>query len=82
MSTPLRRDVLLGFGLIIVLFVIDVAEAWYHVISALKRVNADAAGTDVLRIEVVKFVLGVTLGYLGVGVYVGFAHASFGSRRT
>ncbi len=75
MSKPFRRDVLLGFGLVIVLFVIDVAEAWYHVISALKRVNADAAGTDVLRVEVVKFILGVTLGYLGAGVYVGFAHA-------
>lgn len=75
MSKAFRRDFLLGFGLIVVLFVIDVAEAWYHVIAALRRVNADQAGTEVLRVEVVKFILGVTLGYLGVGVYVGFAHA-------
>ncbi len=77
MSKPLRRDLLLGFALVVLLFIIDVAEAWYHVLSALRRVNADTAGTEVLQRGVIRFILGVTVGYLGLGVYVAVAHAAW-----
>jgi len=77
MRRPWVVHVLLGVALFVVLFVIDASESWFHVEKALRRVKADPEGTEVLRGEVARFVVGMAVGYLALGVYAGLAHAAW-----
>jgi arylsulfatase A-like enzyme len=77
MKRPLRRDILLGVALFGVLFALDAAESWYHVQAALRRVNADPAGNEVLELEVARFIVGMLVGYLALGLYAGLVHAAW-----